>query len=175
MKTRLTKHVIDKFRKVHGDKYNYDKVIYVKSNIPVIITCPIHGDFEQTPANHYQHKCNCPKYSKKSKTNKIQNIGINNKKEYIICSAIKRIEPRESQGNHLPYHTGYNDIMDVELGYRHHDIYLRYGKELLKQRDAQGFFTSNNRFVDRKEAAKIAFECGQINKEVEVLFSENLY
>jgi len=43
---------IEKSKKVHGDKYNYDKVIYVKSNQNVIITCPIHGDFEQTPANH---------------------------------------------------------------------------------------------------------------------------
>jgi hypothetical protein len=37
---------------VHGNKYNYDNVIYIDSNTPVIITCPEHGDFYQRPAQH---------------------------------------------------------------------------------------------------------------------------
>lgn len=36
----------------HGNKYNYDKVVYVRSSTKVVITCPIHGDFEQTPNRH---------------------------------------------------------------------------------------------------------------------------
>jgi len=48
---------IEKARKIHGDKYNYDKVIYKTTHTKVIITCPIHGEFEQTPANH-THKNN---------------------------------------------------------------------------------------------------------------------
>ena len=43
---------IEKSRKAHGDKYNYDKVVYVNRVTKVIITCPIHGDFEQKPADH---------------------------------------------------------------------------------------------------------------------------
>jgi hypothetical protein len=42
----------------------------------------------------------------------------------------------------------------------------------------QGFLTSRNRFVDRKEAAEIAIASGQILKteyEDGVLFSEDLY
>lgn len=39
----------------------------------------------------------------------------------------------------------------------------------------QGFLTNFNRFVDREEAAKIAFNSGQINKEIETLYSEDLY
>jgi hypothetical protein len=34
---------------IHNDKYDYSKVIYTNRNNKVIITCPIHGDFEQTP------------------------------------------------------------------------------------------------------------------------------
>lgn len=37
---------------IHNGLYGYDKTIYVKSTEPVIITCPIHGDFEQTPKVH---------------------------------------------------------------------------------------------------------------------------
>ena len=39
-------------RKVHGDKYDYSKVDYVKNNIKVCIICPKHGEFWQTPNNH---------------------------------------------------------------------------------------------------------------------------
>lgn len=43
---------IEKARVTHGDKFNYDKVVYVDANKKVIITCSIHGDFEQTPGSH---------------------------------------------------------------------------------------------------------------------------
>lgn len=37
---------------VHGGKYTYDLVDYQTSRKNVVITCPIHGDFKQTPATH---------------------------------------------------------------------------------------------------------------------------
>ena len=39
----------------------------------------------------------------------------------------------------------------------------------------QGFITSNGRFVNRKEAAVIAYNSGQIQKPINKLFSEDLY
>ena len=50
---------IKKARKVHGDKYDYSKVNYVKSKTKVCIICPIHGEFWQTPNNHLQGQ-DCP-------------------------------------------------------------------------------------------------------------------
>lgn len=41
-----------KSRKVHGDKYDYSKVKYVDSYTKVIVVCPMHGEFCQTPSNH---------------------------------------------------------------------------------------------------------------------------
>lgn len=55
-----TEYFIEVARKIHGDKYNYDKVVYEKCNIPVIINCPIHGDFLQKPVVHLMG-CGCPK------------------------------------------------------------------------------------------------------------------
>ena len=53
LKGRLnSKEFIIKAKFIHGDKYDYSKVKYVKSNKNVIITCPIHGDFLQTPNGH---------------------------------------------------------------------------------------------------------------------------
>lgn len=39
----------------------------------------------------------------------------------------------------------------------------------------QGFITSHRRFVDRTEAAEIAFKIGQIPNPIKILYSEDLY
>ncbi|MFN6472589.1 MAG: hypothetical protein RMY36_023350 [Nostoc sp. SerVER01] len=39
-------NIIAKFRQAHGDRYGYDKVIYTRIDIKVVITCSIHSDFE---------------------------------------------------------------------------------------------------------------------------------
>ena len=36
----------------HNNKYDYSKVEYKDSLTKVIIICPIHGEFMQTPQNH---------------------------------------------------------------------------------------------------------------------------
>lgn len=41
-----------KAAKIHSNKYNYDKVVYKTNKDKVVITCPIHGDFEQRPDKH---------------------------------------------------------------------------------------------------------------------------
>lgn len=44
-----SKKGIDFIRKsnlVHKGKYSYNKVTYINNYTKVIITCPIHGDFE---------------------------------------------------------------------------------------------------------------------------------
>ena len=105
--------------------------------------------------------------------------------EYILCAAIKRIEPRPC----MPYHEGTNDICYIEIGYRHHDILQRFYGEVSKKIDDQGFYTSKGRFVDRYDAAIIALKAGQISEEDKVvsysgsgeidfitnLYSEDLY
>jgi len=47
--------------KVHGNKYDYSKVVYVNANTEVIIICPIHGEFLQKPSNHTNQKQGCPR------------------------------------------------------------------------------------------------------------------
>lgn len=58
-------------KEVHGDKYDYSKVKYINTREKVCIICPIHGEFWQTPKDHYGKKAGCPKCgieSMKSKT-----------------------------------------------------------------------------------------------------------
>ena len=60
---------IEESIKTHGNKYQYDKVIYKNGETNVIITCPIHGDFNQTPYTHISgfgcRQCSNEKLSKK--------------------------------------------------------------------------------------------------------------
>jgi hypothetical protein len=55
-----TKKFIERSKNVHGNKYHYDKSIFVNSSTKIIITCPLHGDFTSLPYNHYGKKCGCP-------------------------------------------------------------------------------------------------------------------
>lgn len=58
-KTYDTEEFIRKARIRHGDKYDYSKTVYTGKKNKVIITCPIHGDFEQLPQNHVK-RSGCP-------------------------------------------------------------------------------------------------------------------
>lgn len=55
---------IKKAREIHGDKYDYSKVDYSGNKVPVIITCPEHGDFKQRPNDHLMGR-GCPECGKK--------------------------------------------------------------------------------------------------------------
>lgn len=57
---KTTSETIADFRRVHGDRYDYSRVEYVKSKTKVTIGCDIHGDFKQTPASHRSGN-GCPK------------------------------------------------------------------------------------------------------------------
>jgi len=47
-----TEQFVVKAKFVHGDLYDYSLVVYSLSNIPVIIICPVHGQFKQKPIIH---------------------------------------------------------------------------------------------------------------------------
>lgn len=49
-----TTQFIAKAKQIHGDKYDYSKVEYKQNKLSITVTCPIHGDFEQTPHTHLQ-------------------------------------------------------------------------------------------------------------------------
>lgn len=98
-----------------------------------------------------------------------------NNKEYIICPAIKRLTTKECTKHYYN-----NDIYDIEIGYRHCDIFGRFKDEVSKKPQDQGFYTSKGRFVNRKEALEIAIIAQQVKEEdcrnTKIgLFSEDLY
>lgn len=60
--TKTTEDFIKDAKALHSNMYNYDKSVYINKYTNLIITCPIHGDFEQTPSTHLRAggPCGCP-------------------------------------------------------------------------------------------------------------------
>lgn len=95
--------------------------------------------------------------------------------EKIVCAACK-------------YKFRGDDV--VTLGYRHngaifaadgmfflirHPLHGELAHRTFRESEVQGFITTKNRFVDRKEAAEVAYSAGQIASPKTELHSEDLY
>lgn len=64
---------IEKARKVHGETYGYDEVVYINSSTKVKIICPIHGVFEQMPSTHiHGKKSGCPSCGQIKRTESVR-------------------------------------------------------------------------------------------------------
>jgi len=77
-----TENIINKFKKIHGDKYDYSKVNYFNAHTNVLIVCPIHGEFPQSPHDHLKG-CGCPKCNQSKLEKEIEQLLIENKIEYL--------------------------------------------------------------------------------------------
>lgn len=94
-------------------------------------------------------------------------------KEYIICAAI----------HFAPFHEFEHQPKNISKGFvvagrRHHNCFITVSilSNGIRFREIeQGFITSKDRFVNRKEAGVIAFEAGQTNELKTTLFSEDIY
>lgn len=65
--------LINNFKMVQGDKYNYSMVDYINNKTKIKIICPEHGIFEQRPTNHLNGN-GCPNCNGGIKNTKIDFI-----------------------------------------------------------------------------------------------------
>lgn len=54
-----TDEIIEEFKRIHGEKYDYSKVLYESTHKNVTVICKEHGEFEVSPANHLRGE-GCP-------------------------------------------------------------------------------------------------------------------
>ena len=54
------KRFIERAKLIHGDRYDYSKVIYTNKETKVEIICQQHGSFMQSPGKHLHDECGCP-------------------------------------------------------------------------------------------------------------------
>lgn len=73
------KNFINLSKEKHNNYYKYNNVIYINNKTKVVITCPIHGDFEQTPLSHLKgYGCRKCSNDKKRLNNNDVIIRLNN-------------------------------------------------------------------------------------------------
>lgn len=114
---------IEKSNLIHNNLYDYSKVDYSKSNSKVKIICPIHGEFEQTPASHIRgsgcHSCG----------------HINSKQEKEITSFLKSLSIEIIENSRLiipPYELDIY-IPSYKIGIEFNGIYWHSDKHRDKE------------------------------------------
>ena len=134
--TNSQKYYINKVIEIHNGFYDYTKTVYLKSKSPVVITCPIHGDFTIKQASmHYYGGCpECNQSKGEKEILKIlerKNIKYTTQKKFKDCKNI----------NHLKfdfYLSEYNICIEFD-GKQHYEIVKFFGGEnglkLVKKRD----------------------------------------
>lgn len=60
-RTHTKKQFVKLATKVHGDRYDYSRAVYVNTYTDVEIVCPDHGPFWQSPNCHVCQESECPK------------------------------------------------------------------------------------------------------------------
>ena len=93
---RLSKNeFIKRATKIHGDRYDYSKVIYSNNRTCVNIICKEHGSFWQRPDSHMRRGAGCPKclqsHGEREVSNYLNSIDIKYLTEYRFpnCKAIR--------------------------------------------------------------------------------------
>lgn len=115
-KKLTTEEFIQRAKEVHGDKYDYSLVNYIKSSKKITIICKHHGRFEQRANNHLLGR-GCYKCKKSKKYNTIKFIEMSNKihnnifsynkciynnsHENVIITCYKHGDFKQSPTNHI--------------------------------------------------------------------------
>jgi len=123
-----TNEFISKAINVHGNIYNYTLTDYINNYTKIIINCPSHGDFSQTPKHHLRGQ-GCPT-CKKSKGETIielwlksNNIPYMTQKSFESCINIKPL----LYDFYIPSHN-----ICIEFDGEQHFIPARYSKNKSK-------------------------------------------
>lgn len=127
----LTKEeIIEKFRKIHGNKYDYSLMEYTINHKPIEIICPEHGVFKQCPSAHLRGQ-GCPKCKMSHLENQVKEILEQLKIEFE-----------------------YEVNLDGYLKRQSVDFYIPKYKLIIECQGGQHFYAAFNR-KDKKRAEEI--------------------
>lgn len=87
----------------NDNKYDYSKVEYINARTPVIITCPIHGDFPKRPYEHIRKSEGCQKCSKIEQGIKHRTHGCTVKEKAAFFSVWRGVMDRCFDTSHHHY------------------------------------------------------------------------
>ena len=122
--------IIEKFKKIHCNKYDYSKVNYINAMTKVCIICPKHGEFLQSPHDHLKG-CGCPKCNQSKLEDEIEQLLTDNKIEYSSQKHYKWLK-KQTLDFYLPK---YN--IAIECQGRQHFVNNEFFEDIdiIKERD----------------------------------------
>lgn len=88
---------IEKSKEVHGNQFDYSKVVYINNKTKVEIICSKHGSWWQTPVNHINNKRKCPLCNESKGEEaisiflKANKINFERQKTFIDCKDIRKL------------------------------------------------------------------------------------
>lgn len=147
-KTSNTGEFVIKAGIIHNSLYSYDNVEYIGYKDKIKITCPIHGDFEQTPNAHLSG-CGCPKCNSNSISNG----------EKEIYEYIKNLLPNETI-----IQRDRNTISPQEL-----DIYIPSKKIAIEY---DGLYWHSEIYIDKNYHLNKTTECEKQNIQLIHIFED---
>lgn len=157
---------IEQARLIHQDKYSYENVVYVKSILPVSITCKEHGPFNQKPNGHLSgqgcRKCSAKIVSRSSHEFEIEQFLKDNEISFIPSDRTV-LAPKELDF-YIPRH---NLAIEMTGVYYHSDKFKKKNEHYYKwnECDKQGIqllTVFEDEWVTKKDLikSKILHLCG---------------
>lgn len=149
--------VVDEFKKIHGDLFDYSRVEFVNMKTKVEIICKKHGTFWQTPDNHIGKMTGCPNCNASAGERKIakwlkeNNITFEPQKTFIDC-----INPKTGKNLYYDFYIPSHNML-IEYDGEQHSRPMRFNKKTkpckkeflyLKYRDQiKNEYAKNNNIV----------------------------
>lgn len=135
--TLIQDKVINSFQGIHGNKYDYSKVKYINDKNKIIIICPEHGEFKQSPGDHKRGQ-GCPKCKESKGEKLIAKYLVENNIYHLSQHRFSDCKDKKS----LPfdfYLPGYNMCIEFD-GIQHYDK----DKQFMRREDKYHYITEHD-------------------------------
>ena len=139
-KPYTTEEFIGAANQIHHGKYMYDKVEYISAHQPIIITCPIHGDFPQQPCDHLQGH-GCSKCNQSTLEKEVEKLLMGHDIEYVRQQKFPWLKYKHKQSLDF-YLPQYNVAIECQGRQHFHSVKQFGGNDefvKIKQRDQAKF------------------------------------
>lgn len=107
---------------IFNNKYDYTKSIFINLKVPIMISCPKHGDFKKIPYHHITRKSGCNLcYKENRKNNKSHRIYFKD-----ILLEFRKIHGYKYEYNELSY---INTLTEIEITCKKHGVFKQTPKQ----------------------------------------------
>jgi very-short-patch-repair endonuclease len=141
-----TEEWIESAKKVHNNYYDYSKVVYTRASENVIIICPKHGEFKQTPSNHRSGK-GCPSCTESKGELRIRNFLTDSKIEFYPQHAFKKCKNKRKLS--FDFYIPSKNLLIEYDGIQHYQVGVfgsgedRYNKQIINDQIKTNFANAN--------------------------------